>query len=352
MPYDRGLPNNNNTDNNQLFILVNAMKIASARRVVAQSKQKKRGTITSKLMAEMLKVAGATQILTLDLHHMQMQGFFDIPVDNIKTSPLLINYIKANIPNYQSLVVVAKNAGASKRAALIAKRLKLDFAMIYGEQTKFAESLSEEVLYAGDGSLDAASLEALSSRDGGDGIGGGLDASVLSAASYVGGDGGGAAAGAADLLNDSTFSGGGGGGGGSAAGSDSGGERVDLGATLVGEDSSSGSTLIGNVDGRPCILVDDMIDSARPYVQAGELLKRMKATKVYVLCTHGVWDATSVQEIDSSCIDEVIVTNTIPQTANAALSSKVKVIDCAHVVAECIRRIHHDESIASLYSNT
>ena len=91
-----------------------------------------------------------------------MQGFFDIPVDNIKTSPLLINYIKANIPNYQSLVVVAKNAGASKRAALIAKRLKLDFAMIYGEQTKFAESLSEEVLYAGDGSLDAASLEASS----------------------------------------------------------------------------------------------------------------------------------------------------------------------------------------------
>ena len=88
----------------------------------------------------------------------------------------------------------------------------------------------------------------------------------------------------------------------------------------------------------------------RPYVQAAELLKRMKATKVYVICTHGVWDTSSVEEIDASCIDEVIVTNTIPQKANAEISSKVKVIDCAQVVAECIRRIHHDESIASLYS--
>lgn len=92
----------------------------------------------------------------MDLHHMQMQGFFDIPIDNVKASPLIIDYIRSEIQNYKSCVVVAKNAGASKRAALIAKRLKLDFAMIFGEQTKFAECLSEEFLVEGDGSLEGA----------------------------------------------------------------------------------------------------------------------------------------------------------------------------------------------------
>jgi ribose-phosphate pyrophosphokinase len=78
----------------------------------------------------------------MDLNHMQMQGFFGVPIDNVKSSPLITNYIQTQIPEFKTCIVVAKNAGASKRAALIAKRLKLDFAMIYGEQTTFAECVT------------------------------------------------------------------------------------------------------------------------------------------------------------------------------------------------------------------
>ena len=110
--------------------------------------------------------------------------------------------------------------------------------------------------------------------------------------------------------------------------------------------------MIGNVEGRPCILVDDLIDGSKPYIRAADLLKKLKATKVYVACTHGVWDEKSVVQVHESCIDEVIVMNTVPQAKNAALSSKVKIIDTSSIIGECIRRIHHNESIASLYDRT
>ncbi|EDQ92649.1 uncharacterized protein MONBRDRAFT_13402 [Monosiga brevicollis MX1] len=128
----------------ELCILAQACSTSSAQRVTAvlpyfpyskQSKQKRRGTIAAKLVADLLQVAGVSHILTLDLHHMQMQGFFGMPVDNVKCSPLLADYILHQIPNGAKCVIAAKNAGASKRAAVIAKRLGCDFAMIFGEQT-------------------------------------------------------------------------------------------------------------------------------------------------------------------------------------------------------------------------
>ena len=92
-----------------------------------------------------------------------------------------------------------------------------------------------------------------------------------------------------------------------------------------------------------------MIDGSKPYIRAADLLKKLKATKVYVACTHGVWDEKSVMQVHESCIDEVIVMNTVPQAKNAEMSSKIKIIDTSAIIGECIRRIHHNESIASLY---
>lgn len=139
----------------ELFILASAIKGASARRVTAvmpyfpyskqsKSKAKKRGGIPAQLVARLLHVAGVDHVITLDLHYMQMMGFFAMPVDNVKVSPLLIDYVRLNVPDYQKLVVVAKNAGASKKAALIATKLGVRMAVIHGEHEAFADVLSEE----------------------------------------------------------------------------------------------------------------------------------------------------------------------------------------------------------------
>lgn len=277
----------------EMFILTNACKTASASRVVGvmpyfpyskQSKQKRRGAIPAKLVASMLEVAGVSQVVTIDLHHMQMQGFFDMPVDNVKLSPLLSQYIREQIPNYQQAVIVAKNAGASKRAALIAKRLRLDFALIFGEQTKFAETLSEERL--GGNSADAASAEVM-------------------------------------------------------------GEDIQLAEGL--DEDSYGTSVVGSVEGKVAIIVDDLIDTAHPFVLAADLLKKNKATSIYVLATHGMFSGKAAEDFQNSEIDYVVVTNTIPQDDNIARCEKLRVIDCSPVLAETIRRIHNNESMVNLY---
>lgn len=277
----------------ETFILIAACRTASAQRVVAvlpyfpyskQSKQKRRGTIPAKLVATMLKVAGVTQVITVDLHHMQMQGFFDVPVDNVRTSPLFVHYIKDNVPDFQRAVIVAKNAGASKRAALIAKRLRVEFALIFGEQTKFAETLAEERL--GQDELRAVSHE--------------VD-----------------------------------------------GEDPELAAGL--DEDSYGTSVIGNVEDRICILVDDLIDSAHPFVLAADLLRRHKAKGIYVMATHGLLSGTAAEEFEKSCIDQVVVTNTIPQDVHMTKCKKLRVIDCSIIVSETVRRVHNNESVANLY---
>eukprot|EP00124_Ichthyophonus_hoferi_P004636 Ihof_evm2s536 gene=Ihof_evmTU2s536 len=127
----------------ELCIMIQACKMAAAKRIVAvlpyypyskQSKKKaRRRGIPAKLVADMLKVAGATQVMCLDLHANQIQGFFDIPCDNLSAEPFLIKYIRENIPDYKNAVILAKNAGAAKRGASIANRLKVGFAIIHRE---------------------------------------------------------------------------------------------------------------------------------------------------------------------------------------------------------------------------
>eukprot|EP00049_Salpingoeca_infusionum_P018405 m.357114 g.357114 ORF g.357114 m.357114 type:complete len:364 (+) comp17707_c0_seq1:195-1286(+) len=284
----------------ELFIMASGCRLASANRIYAvlpyfpyskQSKQKKRGTIPARLIADMLKVSGFTGVITLDLHHMQMQGFFSIPINNVKSSPLIVDYIKKRVENYQGCVVLAKNAGASKRAALIAKRLKIDFAIIIGESTKFAELLSEERL-DGDGSEAAAQIERLASH-------------------------------------------------------------ADAQCETPEDEDVQGDGLLGNVSGRDVIIVDDLLDSAEPFLSAVSLLTKAGAGRIYVVCTHGIFSGHACTQLMAcDAVTRVAVTNSIPQDENIKVCPKIDVIDCSQVIAETIRRVHHNESLFSLYTPT
>eukprot|EP01137_Pigoraptor_chileana_P031482 Opistho-2@19360 len=139
----------------ELLIMINACKIASAKRVTAvipcfpyarqDKKDKSRAPISAKLVANMLTVAGADHIVTMDLHASQIQGFFDVPVDNLYAEPAVIKYITENIPNWKESVIVSPDAGGAKRVTSIADRLNLDFALIHKERKK-ANAVSAMVL--------------------------------------------------------------------------------------------------------------------------------------------------------------------------------------------------------------
>ncbi|KAI9202388.1 phosphoribosyltransferase-like protein [Polychytrium aggregatum] len=127
----------------ELLMMVNACKAASAKRITAvipyypynkQSKKKGRGTISAKLVANMLAVAGVQHIITVDLHSSQMQGFFSMPVDNLVAEPSIAKYIHEKIPNYETGVIISKNAGATKRVTSLADRLNMDFGLIHREK--------------------------------------------------------------------------------------------------------------------------------------------------------------------------------------------------------------------------
>ncbi|XP_006816437.1 phosphoribosyl pyrophosphate synthase-associated protein 2-like [Saccoglossus kowalevskii] len=132
----------------ELLIMSYCAKTANARRTVGvipylpyskQSQMRKRGSIVSKLLAQMLCKSGMNHIITMDLHHKEIQGFFDIPVDNLRASPFMLQYIQENIPDFRNAVIVARNPGSAKRATSFAERLRLALAVIHGEQ-KVSES--------------------------------------------------------------------------------------------------------------------------------------------------------------------------------------------------------------------
>jgi ribose-phosphate pyrophosphokinase len=141
----------------ELLIMINACRTASARRITAvvpcfpyarqDKKDKSRAPITARLIANMLTVAGADHVITMDLHASQIQGFFNIPVDNLYAEPSTLKYIEENIPEYKTgdLVIVSPDAGGAKRATSIADRLNLDFALIHKERKK-ANEVSRMVL--------------------------------------------------------------------------------------------------------------------------------------------------------------------------------------------------------------
>lgn len=140
-----------NNDVMELLIMAYACKTSSAKRIVGvipylpyskQCKMRKRGCIVSKLLAKMMCTSGLKHIITMDLHQKEIQGFFDCPVDNLRASPFLLQYIQDCIPDYRNAVIVAKNPGSAKKATSYAERLRLGIAVIHGEQK---ESESDEI---------------------------------------------------------------------------------------------------------------------------------------------------------------------------------------------------------------
>lgn len=246
----------------ELLIMINACKIASASRVTAvipcfpyarqDRKDKSRAPISAKLVANMLSVAGADHIITMDLHASQIQGFFDIPVDNLFAEPAVIRWISLHIPDSKNAVIVSPDAGGAKRVTSIADRLNIDFALIHKERKKANE----------------------------------IDSMVL----------------------------------------------------------------VGDVTKRVAILVDDMADTCGTFECASQKLLSAGASKVYAICTHGIFSGPAISRINNSPFEAVVVTNTIPQEENMKNSNKIQVIDVSMMFSEAIRRTHNGESVSYLFT--
>ncbi|MDE1949561.1 MAG: ribose-phosphate pyrophosphokinase [Burkholderiales bacterium] len=245
----------------ELLIMVDALKRASARRITAvipyfgyaRQDRRPRSTrvpISAKVVANLLETTGVERVLTMDLHADQIQGFFDIPVDNIYASPVLLSDLKSK--NYPNLVVISPDVGGVVRARALAKQLGCDLAII--DKRRPAANVSE-VMH-----------------------------------------------------------------------------------------------VIGEIDGRNCVIMDDMIDTAGTLVKAAEVLKSRGARSVYAYCTHPVFSGPAVERIKASHIDEVVVTNTIALSDAARACPKIRQLSVAFLFAETIRRISDGESVTSLFA--
>jgi ribose-phosphate pyrophosphokinase len=247
----------------ELLVMVDALKRASAERITAvipyfgyarqdRRPRSARVPITAKVVANMLQAVGVTSVLTMDLHADQIQGFFDIPVDNIYASPVLLGDLRQK--NYADLMVVSPDVGGVVRARALAKQLGCDMAIIDKRRPKANVS---EVMH-----------------------------------------------------------------------------------------------VIGDIDGRNCVIMDDMIDTAGTLVKAAEVLKERGAKKVYAYCTHPIFSGPAIDRIThGDALDEVVVTNTIPLHANAQGCQKIRQLSVAPLIAETIQRIAKGESVMSLFSD-
>ena len=244
----------------ELLVMVDALKRASATRITAvipyfgYSRQDRRGrsarvSIAAKLMADLLTAAGVHRVLTMDLHAEQIQGFFNIPVDNIYSLPIMLADVWKK--HYKNLMVVSPDVGGVVRARALAKRLECDLAIIDKRRPK---------------------------------------------------------ANVSEVMN-----------------------------------------IIGDVQGRTCVLMDDMVDTAGTLCKAAQALKDHGATRVVAYCVHPVLSGSAIERINNSVIDELVVTDTIPLTPEAQLSPRIRQLSVADVLAETIRRINAEDSVSSLF---
>ncbi|HLQ85995.1 MAG TPA: ribose-phosphate diphosphokinase [Salinisphaeraceae bacterium] len=245
----------------ELVLMIDALRRSSARRITAvmpyfgyarqdRRPRSARVPISAKVVARMVGDAGADRALTVELHADQIQGFFDIPVDNIYASPILLGDIwRQKVDN---LLVVSPDVGGVVRARALAKR------------------------------LDDAELAIIDKRR--------------------------PRANEAKIMN-----------------------------------------IIGNVEGKSCILVDDIVDTAGTLCQAADALKDKGATRVRAYVTHPVLSGNAIANIDNSNLDELVVTDTIPLSAEAEACDRIRQLHIAALLAETIRRINHEESVSTLY---
>ncbi len=245
----------------ELCIMVDALRRASARRVTAvipyfgyaRQDRRPRSTrvpISARVVANLLEAVGVERLLTMDLHADQIQGFFNIPVDNIYASPVLLADLQTK--HYVDLVVVSPDVGGVVRARALAKQAGCDLAIIDKRRPRANVS---EVMH-----------------------------------------------------------------------------------------------VIGDIDGRNCVIMDDMIDTAGTLVKAAEVLKERGAKKVYAYCTHPVFSGPAIERINASQIDEVVVSDTIPLNGASRQCPKVRQLSVAPLFAETIRRISDGESVMSLFA--
>ncbi len=245
----------------ELLVMIDALRWASAKRITAvipyfgyarqdRRPRSARVPITARLVAKMIGTAGADRVLTMDLHADQIQGFFDIPVDNVYASPILLGDIwKQKYPN---LMVVSPDVGGVVRARALAKRLDdAELAIIDKRRPKPNE---------------------------------------------------------AKVMN-----------------------------------------IIGDVRDRSCVLIDDLVDTAGTLCQAAGALKAHGASKVVAYCTHPVLSGPAVANVRASQLDELVVTNTIPLSVDAAGCYKIRQLSIGELLAETMRRVSDEESVSSLF---
>ncbi len=243
----------------ELLLIIDALRRASANRITAvipyygyakqDKKTKGREPISAKLVANMIENAGAERIVTLDLHAAQIQGFFDIPVDNLMAAPTLCNHLKNLDLQGDKIVVVSPDAGGVPRAELFAKRLKSNLAVIIKRRPE--------------------------------------------------------------------------------------------------PDVSEVTHIVGQVEGKIAVVVDDMISTGGTLVKAAEALRQKGATDVYTLATHGIFAGDAIAQFENSEISKVIVTNTIPRTIDSA---KVEHLTIAQILADAIKRITSNRSVSELFN--
>lgn len=293
----------------ELLIMCYACKTSCARNIIGvipylpyskQSKMKKRGCIVSKLIAKMLVKSGMTHLITMDLHQKEIQGFFDIPVDNLRASPFLINYIQHKIPDFQNAIIVARNPGQAKRATAYAERLRLGIAVIHGQLEKEAESDLNDGRNSPPPASQAQSEDIIERKR--------LD------------------------LRKSVF------------------ELPNVMPNFkCNPKEKLPMDVVGDVSGRIAIIVEDMIDDVGAFRQSAEILKERGAYKVYVMATHGLLTSDAPRVITDSNIDEVVVTNTVPHEVQKMQCHKIKTVDISLLISEAIRRIHNQESMSYLF---
>ena len=244
----------------EVLVMIDALKRASAARITAaipyfgyarqdRRPRSARVPISAKVVADMLMTVGLHRVMVMDLHADQIQGFFNIPVDNIYATPILLGDLWKQ--NYDDLLVVSPDVGGVVRARAIAKRLDSDLAIIDKRRPK---------------------------------------------------------ANVAEVMN-----------------------------------------IIGDVEGRTCVIMDDIVDTANTLCKAATALKEHGAKKVVAYCTHPVLSGGAVARITASDMDEIVVTDTIPLSPEAQACPRIRPLSCAQLLAETMTRISNEESVSSLF---
>jgi ribose-phosphate pyrophosphokinase len=244
----------------ELIVMVDALRRASAGRITAvvpyfgyarqdRRVRSARVPITAKVVADMMVGVGVDRVLTVDLHAEQIQGFFDVPVDNVYGSPVLLEDIE--LQNFENLIIVSPDIGGVVRARAVAKQLGIDLAIIDKRRPQ---------------------------------------------------------AGVAEVMN-----------------------------------------IIGDVAGRTCLLVDDMVDTAGTLCNAAKALKQHGAKRVVAYCTHPVLSGKAVDNLNNSELDELVVTDSIPLSNAVKACTRVRQLTLSKMLAEAVRRLSNEESLSAMF---